>query len=189
MRLALVVIVVASSACGRAATRAVPEPRPAARAAKLPEGVSIVRCSDRGDLDGDGFDDEIVLVTGSSEESDQARGLAILWGSGAEATVIGAGQRLRVVEFGDTTRTTARADGVEKDFDADLTWLMGWDILDVYPDPRGGRLLRARDRGIARTFDFLPGVHGDGLRLDGGDAAWVLWRTAGGDWYWAPLGY
>jgi hypothetical protein len=173
---------VAAASVLLAACSSAPVRPSAAAAAPLPPGLAAdcfvaARCDATGDLDADGAVDRVELVGGAA-----GKGLAIRWGSGAAPTILGAGTTLAVVRFGDDlTAATPRSAGEPDALDPDLSYLASWDVLPAVDGAGGSRALDG--------FDFLPGVHGDALRLSGGDAAWVLYRTADGTWYYAPLGY
>lgn len=139
------------------------------------------RCDAIGDLDADRLHDRVLLVSRAGE-----RGIAVIWGSGTMPTLLGAGAKFRVVEFGDTTADTPRAEGTDKQHDTDLSYVVAWDLLTAIDDGDGAKSLRPAS---GRAFDFLPAVHGDAIRISDGDAAWVVYRTADRAWYSAPLGY
>lgn len=139
-------------------------------------------CNLRGDLDGDGAPDDLVLV----RSGDGAGGLAILFGAGA-AELLGAGTRGCW-----TTTEVADEDGTSDvrpcptEIEADLGWIARWELR-----PR-----RLRDGapvlvGTVRGRDVAspaPGAVGDGVLLAGSDAAAVLYRSAAG-WTLMHLGF
>lgn len=140
-------------------------------------------CTLRGDLDGDGVLDDVVLVRSRAG----AGGMAILWGNGA-AELLGGGRRgqcwtkTEVLDVGGQPVATP----CPTEIDADLGWLARWELrprklrndLPVLVGQRGARTLESP----------APGALGDGLLLDGGDAAAILYRTAGG-WTLMHLGF
>ncbi|MDI3290310.1 hypothetical protein [Polyangium sp. 15x6] len=147
------------------------------------DGAMSGPCNLRGDLDGDGILDDVVFVQSRAG----AGGIAILWGKGA-VELLGGGRRGQSW----TTTEVADVDGSQgatpsaTEVDADLGWLARWELR-----PRKLRndvpVLVGRIGG--RTVESpAPGALGDGLLLDGGDAAAVLYRTADG-WTLMHLGF
>ena len=140
-------------------------------------------CTVRGDIDGDGAPDEVVLVRSRAG----AGGIAILWGKGG-VELLGGGRRgqcwtrTEVPDVGEE----AGARSCPEEMDADFGWLARWELR-----PRRLRkdvpILVGRIGG--RSVEWVaPGALGDGLQLDGGDAAAVLYRTASG-WTLMHLGF
>lgn len=140
-------------------------------------------CTIRGDFDGDGTPDDAVLVRARA----RAGGIALLWGTGA-AELLGAGRHGQCW----TTTEVPNSDGspgatpCAEEISPDLDWLARWELR-----PR-----RLRDgnpvlvgRILKKTVESpAAGALGDGLLLDGGDAAAVLYRTADG-WTLMHLGF
>lgn len=138
-------------------------------------------CAVRGDLDGDGKIDDVVLV----RSSDGAGGLAILWAAGT-AELLGAGRRGQCW----TTTEVVDLDGTSDvapcpaEVDADLRWIAHWEL---HPRKLGARGPAVADPRRRREYP-APGVVGDGLYLSGSDAAAVLYRAESG-WILMHLGF
>lgn len=140
-------------------------------------------CSLRGDFNGDGARDEVALV----RDGAGAGGLAFLWAGGG-VELLGGGRRgvcWTATEVPDLDGTAAPASCPEE-IDADLDWLAGWALRPREVGSEGpafvGRVLHRMMR-----FKAADSV-GDGVLLDGGDAAAILyWRREG--WVLMDLGY
>ncbi|MRG93415.1 hypothetical protein [Polyangium spumosum] len=140
-------------------------------------------CAVRGDLDGDGAIDDVVLVRSRAG----AGGIAILWGTGA-AELLGGGRRGQWWTRTEVPDLGGRPDAPPRptEIDADFGWLARWELrpralrdgLPVLVGRIGPRIVESP----------APGALGDGLLLDGGDAAAVLYRTRGG-WTLMHLGF
>jgi hypothetical protein len=137
-------------------------------------------CALRGDLDGDGALDDVVLV----RARDGAGGLAILWATGT-TELLGGGRRGQCW----TTTEVADLDGTSdvepcpQEIDADLSWIAHWELRPR--QVKDGPVLT--DPGRRREWK-APGAVGDGLMLSGTDAAAALYRTAAG-WTLMHLGF
>lgn len=136
----------------------------------LPDGVVadcyLEPCQATGDLDGDQRLDTVELVARGGQ-----RGLAVRWGGDRPTLLLGAGTATAVVELGDEETAAASLAGAHPaTLEADLGFLQAW---------------RLRDRLPAS----LPPGRGPAIELSGGDAAWVVYLGAGGDLYYAPLGF
>lgn len=138
-------------------------------------------CSVRGDFDGDGLGDDAVLV----RDARRRGGLVFLWGKGG-AELLGGGRRGRcwaVTEVPDADGTAAPA-GCPEEIDVDFDWLARWDLRPREVRDDGPVLVHRAGRRASRA----PGALGDGLLVDGGDSAAVLYRSEGG-WTLMYLGY
>lgn len=170
-----------------AASRQAPEKRALASpvASRLPKGIEkscyLSPCEFEGDFDADGSRDTVLLVARGSR-----RGLAIIWGSGAAPTIIGAAHAFRVIRFSEPRRDSPRSAGRTANLDVDFATLHSVYALSARTTD-GGRVLVDTRRHM---FVYeVPGVRGDGLMLDGGDAAVALYRSGSGDWYFVNLGF
>ncbi|MDC3960511.1 hypothetical protein [Polyangium jinanense] len=174
---------------GARAQRELPKALAARLRAALPEhraACDVARsgpCTLHGDLDGDGVLDDVVLVRSRAG----AGGIAILWGKGA-AELLGGGRRGQCwtrTEVPDVDGSPG-ATPCATEIDADLGWLARWELrprklrndVPVLVGRIGGRTVESPAKGAL----------GDGLLLDGGDAAAVLYRTADG-WTLMHLGF
>jgi hypothetical protein len=140
-------------------------------------------CTVRGDIDGDGALDDVVLVRSRAG----AGGIAILWGKGG-VDLLGGGRRgqcwtrTEVPDLGDGPGATP----CPEEIDADLGWLARWELR---PRRLRNDVPILVGRLGARTLETqAPGAMGDGLQLDGGDAVAVLYRTESG-WTLMHLGF
>lgn len=136
-------------------------------------------CNLRGDLDGDGAPDDVVLV----RSKDGAAGLAILYAAGP-TELLGGGRRgacWTTTELEDLDGSNDVAPCPEE-IDPNLAWISSWDLR-----PRQKDAAVLTDPGRKRTYK-APGALGDGLQLGGSDAAAVLYRTAT-EWTLMGLGY
>lgn len=140
-------------------------------------------CALRGDFDGDGVRDDVVLV----RDGKGAAGLAFVWGKGGTELLGGGlhGPCWTTTEVPDLDGAPA-AEPCPVEIEADLDWLARWDLR-----PRGGGsdgpVLLGRMHGAEVRFP-AAGAVGDGVLLDGGDAAAILYRRADG-WTLMHLGY
>ena len=140
-------------------------------------------CSLRGDFNGDGARDEVVLV----RDEAGAGGLAFLWAGGG-AELLGGGRRgvcWSATEVPDLDGTAAPPSCPEE-IDADLDWLAAWDLRPREVGSEGPAFV---GRVLHRTMRFQAADSvGDGVLIDGGDAAAILyWRREG--WVLMDLGY
>ncbi len=136
-------------------------------------------CELRLDLDGDGTEDAAFKIR---DRSSGHAGIAVRWSHGG-VSIIGAGVRTRQLA------TDVHMDGtdlswreVEADF-ADNETESSWGIA-----VRVGGGFRRGGAGSARGEHVAPGITGDGLWLDGGDAAEILYWD-GERWRRLVLGY
>ncbi|MDI1442651.1 hypothetical protein [Polyangium sp. 6x1] len=140
-------------------------------------------CALQGDLDGDGVFDNMVLVRSRAG----AGGIAILWGTGATA-LLGGGRRGQCW----TKTEVADLEGhpvvkpCATEIDANLDWIARWEMRPR--TLREGAAVLVGRKGAKTLESPAPGALGDGLLLDGGDAAAILYRTKNG-WTLMHLGY
>jgi hypothetical protein len=139
-------------------------------------------CTLRGDFDGDKLPDHAILV----RDPHNAGGIAVLWGKGS-ADLLGAGRHQCW-----TTTEVANLDGSPtaepclEPIDTDLGWIAHWALLTH--ERTADTVLLRRTPGARNHGHPAPGALGDGLLIDGGDAAAALHRTTSG-WTLMHLGY
>lgn len=134
-------------------------------------------CEARGDLDGDGASDRVVLVR---PEGGGALGLAILWGRGG-ADLLGGGRS------GQSWTVLADEERRSEAIPEDLEFLARWELCRAAGPPGERRGFTQVVRGSAREH-AAPDVRGDGILLDGGDSAAVAYHDGAG-WRLIYLGF
>ncbi|MDC0740640.1 hypothetical protein [Polyangium mundeleinium] len=140
-------------------------------------------CSVQGDLDGDGRLDDAVLVRSRAG----ALGIALLMAT-SPTDLLGGGRRgiswtkTEVADVG----AAPEAAGPKEEIDADLGWIRRWELRPR--KLRNGAPFFVGQIGKRIVESPAPGAVGDGLLLDGGDAAAILYRVPGG-WTLMHLGY
>ncbi len=139
-------------------------------------------CELRADLDGDGSIDRVVDV---EARASQQAGLAVFWGSGA-VSVLGAGVPSRQLTLDIERRErSSHVDAAWRATELDHVGLSSASVVALVPGGHGFQPSKgAKDEDIVAA----PGAVGAGLRLDGGDAAEILY-WAGTEWRVVLLGF
>ena len=140
-------------------------------------------CSVQGDLDGDGRLDDAVFVRSRAG----AVGIALLMAT-SPTDLLGGGRRGKYwtkTEVADVG-AAPEAPGPAEEIDADLGWIRRWELRPR--KLRNGAPFFVGQIGKRIVESPAPDAVGDGLLLDGGDAAAILYRVPGG-WRLMHLGY
>lgn len=138
-------------------------------------------CELVADLDGDGKKDRAIKIR---DRATKRAGIAIAWADGS-VSIIGAGARSRLLS------TDVHMEGVD----------LGWEEAseDYADDVEDGvdttwGVARRKGDGLERAVPRRPAVHrapgvtGDGIWMDGGDAVQILYWD-GARWRWLILGF
>jgi len=141
-------------------------------------------CTLQGDIDGDGHPDDVVFVRSFKGVA----GIAVFLGT-SPAELLGGGSLAKKywtkTEVADVGAAPVAA-GPAEEIDADLGWIRRWELRPR--KLRNGAPFFVGQIGKRIVESPAPDAVGDGLLLDGGDAAAILYRVPGG-WRLMHLGY
>ncbi|MDI1428641.1 hypothetical protein [Polyangium sorediatum] len=141
-------------------------------------------CTVQGDLDGDGHPDDVVFVRNRAG----VVGIAVFLGTNP-VELLGGGSlgkkywtKTEVPDVG----AAPDAPGPPEEIDADLGWIRRWELRPL--KLRNGAPVFVGQIGKRTVESPAPDAVGDGLLLDSGDAAAILYRVPDG-WRLMHLGF